>query len=164
MFHNKFTDFKNPKVLRIVIFNLNAISEIVVSGLKYFSHYWWWKSNRSIIKDRWGNLFRNEPESSINIVVFPTNIYSQLYLFIDHFEINNKSLNKQWCSVMLHSDPYSFLVLRHDQWCSWCDPLLCQCSVWDLLFPCSRSAGQRFTRCRLLSAYLVANDLFFSPK
>ena len=46
MFQNKFSDFKNPIVLHIVIFNMNVTSEIVVrilTGSKYF---------RSVIIDR----------------------------------------------------------------------------------------------------------------
>ena len=43
-----------------------------------------------------------------------------MYLFIDHFEIKNKSLNKLVLrdapsySVVLYSDPYSFLVMCYD--------------------------------------------------
>ena len=53
MFHSKFADVKNPILLH-VIFNINATSEITVSidtEFKYLSHYWLWKSNKSIIKN-----------------------------------------------------------------------------------------------------------------
>ena len=73
MFQNKFADFKNPIVLHNVIFNMYATSEIViriVTGLKYFSHYWLWKFRKNI-KD-WGvNLYSNEPKRAINLVAFP---------------------------------------------------------------------------------------------
>ena len=100
MFQNEFADFKNPIVLYNMIFNMNVTFEIVlwiVTGLKYFNHYWLWKSNKSFIKDKEVNLYGNEPESSIkfNLVVFSTNICFQMYLFIGNFEIKNKSLNKQ---------------------------------------------------------------------
>ena len=74
MFQNKFADFI-------------IISDIIVrilTGHKYFSYYWLRKSN---IKDRGVNLYGNEPESSINLVAFPTNICFQMYLFLDHFEV-----------------------------------------------------------------------------
>ena len=87
-FQNKFADFKiysfrskfvhfNPIVLHIAIFIMNTTSEIGVrtlTGLKYFSHYSSWKPNKSIIKDRGVNLYRNESESLINLVAFPTDI------------------------------------------------------------------------------------------
>ena len=100
--------------------------------------------NTTVIIDRESptkvvNLNESEPESSLNLVAFLTNICFQMYLFIDHFEIKNKSLNKQVlhdalsCSVVVYSDPYSFLVLRYDPQCSGWDPLLCQCSVYNPL-------------------------------
>ena len=77
-----------------MIFNMNASSEIAVrtlTGLKYFNHYWWCKSNKSINKDRRVSLYRNERKSSINLVAFHTNICFQMYQCIDHFRKKNRS-------------------------------------------------------------------------
>ena len=89
-------------------------------------------------------LSSNPLQSSINLVAFSTNICFQMHLFIDNFEIKNKSLNKQVllrdapsCSIVLRSDPHSFVVLRYDLSCSDCHPLLHQCSLCDPLFRCS---------------------------
>ena len=117
MFQNKFANFKNPIVLHIVIFNINATSEIIVrilTGLKYFNHHWLWRSKKSIIKDRGVNLYVNESKCSINSVAFPTNICFQMYLLTDHFEIKNTSLNKQ----MLCDAPWCSAVVRSLSWCS----------------------------------------------
>ena len=64
------------------------------------------------------------------------------HLFIDHFEIQNKSLNKQ---VLRGAQQWFvlFVVLRYN-------PLAASaigCSVCDPLLRCSRTAGQCFTRC-----------------
>ena len=65
----------------------------------------------------------------------------QIYLFIDNFGIKNKSYKKQvlcgapFCSVVLPSDPCSFLVLRYDLRSSGCSgmirgaPSVIRCSV-----------------------------------
>ena len=56
---------------------MNATFEIdvrIITGPKYYSHYWSWKSNKSIFKDIGFNVYENEPESSVNVVAFPTNI------------------------------------------------------------------------------------------
>lgn len=118
MFQDKFADFKNPIVLHIEIFNVNATSDIVLrvlTGLKYFNHYWSWKSNKGTIRNRGVNLYRNEPESPLNLATFPTNICIQLYLFIDHFEIKIKSINKK-----------SFVVFHGALWWStmWCSAVI----------------------------------------
>ena len=125
---------KCPIVLHIVICNVNVTSEIVVrifTGLQNPSHFWSWKSSKSIIKDRGVNLYGNETESSINLVAFPTIICFQMYLFIDHFEIKNKLLNKQ---VLRRASGCS-MVLRCDSYFLWfsgisCDPPgVIRCSV-----------------------------------
>ena len=57
---------------------MNATFEIdvrIITGPKYYSHYWSRKSNESIFKDIGFNVYENEPESSVNVVPFPTNIY-----------------------------------------------------------------------------------------
>ena len=118
MFQDKFADFKNPIVLHIEIFNVNATSDIVLrvlTGLKYFNHYWSWKSNKGTIRNRGVNLYRNEPESPLNLATFPTNICILLYLFIDHFEIKIKSINKK-----------SFVVFHGALWWStmWCSAVI----------------------------------------
>ena len=51
--------------------------------------------NKNILKNTGVKLYINEPESSIELRAFPSSIYFQMYLFINNFEINNKSLNKQ---------------------------------------------------------------------
>ena len=74
-----------------------------------------------------------------------------MFMFIDNFDIKNKSYKKQVLrgalSVLLRGDPYSFVVLRYDLRCSKCDRLLCQCSICFQLLRCSGSAGRCFTKC-----------------
>ena len=104
----------------------NKIVVTTVTGLKYFSHYSSWKSNENIIKDSGVNLYINKPESSINLVAFPTSIYFQLYLFIYNFEIKNKLLNKQllrgapWFSVLLRGAPQCGKKKKTVRFFIWC--------------------------------------------